>query len=103
MDVSDASINADGTWGKGCCILIVFVKEVLCHPLPCKSTAFPIQLNPKLRCRFRDCPLPRMDEMPAGIGEMGIPPIAPVAANAAFAATGKRVGNIPILPEDLRA
>jgi isoquinoline 1-oxidoreductase beta subunit len=34
--------------------------------------------------------------------KMGVPPIAPALANAVFAATGKRVRYIPILPEDLR-
>jgi isoquinoline 1-oxidoreductase beta subunit len=64
---------------------------------------------------FHDYPLLRMDEMPAievhivpsderptGIGEMGVPPVAPAVANAVFAATGKRVRRIPIQPEDLR-
>ena len=43
------------------------------------------------------------DERPTGIGEMGVPPIAPAVANAVFAATGKRVRHIPIRPEDLNA
>jgi isoquinoline 1-oxidoreductase beta subunit len=43
------------------------------------------------------------EEPPSGIGEMGVPPIAPAVANAVFAATGKRVRHIPIRPEDLRA
>jgi isoquinoline 1-oxidoreductase beta subunit len=54
------------------------------------------------------------DEMPAvevysvpserdstGIGEMGVPPIAPAVANAIYAATGKRVRRLPIRPADL--
>jgi isoquinoline 1-oxidoreductase beta subunit len=41
------------------------------------------------------------DERPSGIGEMGVPPIAPAIANAVYAATGKRVRHIPIRPEDL--
>lgn len=64
---------------------------------------------------FHDYPLLRIDEMPvvevyivpsdgrpSGIGEMGVPPIAPAVANAIFAATGKRVRRLPIRAEDLR-
>jgi isoquinoline 1-oxidoreductase beta subunit len=65
---------------------------------------------------FNDYPLLRMDEMPVvevyivdsdqeptGIGEMGVPPVAPAIANAVFAATGKRIRHIPIRPADLKA
>jgi isoquinoline 1-oxidoreductase beta subunit len=65
---------------------------------------------------FHDYPILRMDEMPvievyilendrhsSGIGEMGVPPIAPAVANAVFAATGKRIRRIPILAADLKA
>jgi isoquinoline 1-oxidoreductase beta subunit len=64
---------------------------------------------------FHDYPILRMDEMPlvetyivesderpTGIGEMGVPPIAPALANAVFAASGVRVRHIPIRPADLK-
>jgi len=58
---------------------------------------------------FHDYPLLRINEMPAidvhivpstakpsGVGEPGTPVIAPAVANALFAASGKRVRNLPI-------
>ena len=37
-----------------------------------------------------------------GVGEPGVPPIAPAIANGIFNATGKRIRHIPIRPEDVR-
>ncbi|AGA30131.1 xanthine dehydrogenase family protein molybdopterin-binding subunit [Singulisphaera acidiphila] len=64
---------------------------------------------------FHDYPILRMNEMPVvevhivpttdkmgGVGEPGVPPVAPALTNAIFAATGKRVRRLPIRPEDLK-
>ena len=61
---------------------------------------------------FRDYNLIRMSEVPeievyavkstekmGGIGELGVPPLAPALANAFFNATGVRIRRIPLTPE----
>jgi isoquinoline 1-oxidoreductase subunit beta len=64
---------------------------------------------------FHDYRLLRMNEMPtvethivpsnekmAGVGEPGVPSVAPAVANAVFAATGKRLRRLPIRATDLK-
>jgi len=63
---------------------------------------------------FHDYPLLRIGDMPhvevhivpstanpSGVGEPGVPPIAPAVANALFAATGKRLRTLPFHTQDL--
>lgn len=57
--------------------------------------------------RLREMPavevyLVKSQEAPGGVGEPGVPPIAPAVANAVFAATGKRIRRLPMRPEDLK-
>jgi len=64
---------------------------------------------------FNDYPMLRINEMPVvdvhildsgeapgGLGEPGVPSVAPAVCNAAYAVTGKRVRSLPIDRNELR-
>lgn len=64
---------------------------------------------------FHDYRMLRMNEMPlvevhildskekmGGVGEPGVPPVAPAVMNALFMLTGKRVRSLPLRPDDLK-
>ncbi|MGC1684971.1 MAG: hypothetical protein WA734_05075, partial [Candidatus Acidiferrales bacterium] len=56
--------------------------------------------------RMRDMPevevhIVPSTERPTGVGEPGLPPLAPAIASAIFAATGKRIRRLPIRAADL--
>ncbi len=46
--------------------------------------------------RHIDVQIVESDAPPAGVGEPGVPPFAPALCNAVFAATGKRVRELPL-------
>ncbi len=60
----------------------------------------PIRINEMPRVEVHIVP---SAEKPTGIGEPGVPPLAPAVANAIAAATGKRVRSLPIRPQALAA
>jgi CO/xanthine dehydrogenase Mo-binding subunit len=79
-------------------------------------SAITIQDGRVQQSNFHDYRMLRIHEMPevdvhlvdstdpsTGIGEPGVPPVAPAVCNALFALTGKRIRRLPLRLEDLRA
>ena len=77
------------------------------------KSAITIEGGRVAQSNFHDYPMLRINEMPVvetyivpskeppgGVGEPGIPSVAPAVGNAIFAATGKRLRKLPIRPED---
>jgi isoquinoline 1-oxidoreductase beta subunit len=72
--------------------------------------------NGKVKQRnFHEYKMLRMNEMPqvdvhildskekmGGVGEPGVPPVAPAIMNALYTLTGKRVRSLPLRPDDLK-
>ncbi len=90
---------------EGC---IVFGLSTLAHEIT-------FALGRVRQRNFHDYPVLRMNETPAievhivrstdsmgGVGEPGVPPVAPAVANAIFDLTGKRLRKLPIRAEDLK-
>ena len=53
--------------------------------------------TPKIHVEIMD----KMNEKPAGVGEPGVPVIAPAICNAIFNATGKRYRSLPLIDEGI--
>ena len=73
------------------------------------KSAITVEENKVQQSNFHDFPILSMQEAPlvethiidstrppGGVGEPGLPPIAPAVANAVFAATGQRLRRLPL-------
>jgi isoquinoline 1-oxidoreductase beta subunit len=78
-------------------------------------SAIEIKDGAAVQSNFHDYPMLRINEMPkievyivpsdaapTGVGEPGVPPLAPALANAVAKLTGKRVRSLPFAQHDLR-
>jgi isoquinoline 1-oxidoreductase beta subunit len=46
--------------------------------------------------------IPHTGQAMGGVGETGVPPLAPALANALFAATGKRIQSLPLMNQSFK-
>ena len=65
-----------------------------------QQSSFPDQpLLPLARMPRVDVHLMPSAHPPGGVGEPGVPPLAPALANALFALTGERLRSLPLRPQ----
>lgn len=102
VNLSGAENQVEGSVLDGLCVL--------------KSQEINIERGRVVQGNFNDYPILRITEAPAkvetyflstnypttGLGEPALPPVAPAICNAIFAATGKRIRQMPLSRVDLR-
>jgi isoquinoline 1-oxidoreductase beta subunit len=120
--VIEASVGDDGrprahkVWSSVDCGLVVnpdgaaaqIMGGIIMGLSSCVDEAITLDKGAVLQSNFHDYPLLKLAEAPdvdvhflesdasmGGLGEPGLPPTAPALANAIFAATGKRIRQLP--------
>jgi len=120
--VIEASVGDDGrprahkVWSSVDCGLVVnpdgaaaqIMGGIIMALSSCVDEAITLDKGAVMQSNFHDYPLLRLAEAPdvdvhflesdasmGGLGEPGVPPTAPALANAIFAATGKRIRQLP--------
>jgi isoquinoline 1-oxidoreductase beta subunit len=101
MNLSGAENQVEGSMLDG--LSAAWFQEILVENGKVTNTNFNdypllrISQAPKVEAHFFPSDFP-----PTGLGEPALPPTAPAICNAIFAATGKRVRNLPLAKQDLR-